>query len=132
MEAEAQLPHWAAEGRRSLGEAGEWLAHDLLARAGYDILARNWRAPFGEVDLIARRDGELHFFEVKTRRADDRFTPADNVTPAKIRRYQRLAAYFLRQHGLYGQVSVRYHLVGIVTDGRQARLSVTPLVRPTP
>ncbi len=54
-----------------IGRNGETAAADYLANAGYDILARNWRAPHGvgELDVVARdANGCLCFVEVKTRR----------------------------------------------------------------
>ena len=53
---------------RLLGRWGEALAAEHLRRAGYQILAANWRSRFGEIDLIAA-DGEyLCFVEVKLRK----------------------------------------------------------------
>lgn len=100
---------------RRLGQLGEWLAYEHLLAAGYDVLARDWHAPFGEVDLIAWKDGQLHFIEVKTRQAGDEFRPEDAVTGEKQQRYYSLAAYFLKEHQLR-DISVRYHIVSIEVE----------------
>lgn len=100
---------------KRLGELGEWIAHVHLLRLGYDVVARRWEAPFGEVDLIARRDGAWHFIEVKTRREDDVHQPEDAVTAEKETRYHQLARYFMKQHGLLDQPA-RFHIVPVEFD----------------
>jgi len=52
---------------RRLGREGENRACQYLRRQGYEIIARNWRSRFGEIDIIARNGGSLIFIEVKTR-----------------------------------------------------------------
>lgn len=118
--------HWHKDPKR-LGRLGEWLAHDHLRREGYDVLARNWHAPFGEVDLIARRGGQLHFVEVKTRRAHPDYRPEDRVTADKERRYVALATYFLKQYHLE-DMAVRYHVIGVEFDTEGGwQLEMTPM-----
>lgn len=56
------------EANRTLGRLGEGLAADHLERLGYALLARNVRTRYGEIDLIAFREGILVVAEVKTRR----------------------------------------------------------------
>lgn len=81
------------------GRAGERAAAEYLCRAGYDILARNWRAGRYELDIVARHAGVLHFVEVKTRRAAGLTTPEQAVTPAKFRALQRAALRYISLHG---------------------------------
>lgn len=54
---------------RLLGRWGEALAAEHLRRAGYQILAANWRSRFGEIDLIAADQNYLCFVEVKLRKS---------------------------------------------------------------
>ena len=54
---------------RLLGRWGEDLAAEHLRRAGYQILAANWRSRFGEIDLIAADQNYLCFVEVKLRKS---------------------------------------------------------------
>ncbi|HUY76017.1 MAG TPA: YraN family protein [Ktedonobacterales bacterium] len=72
--------------RATLGAAGERLAASWLEDHGYRILARNWRCPYGELDLIAEQDGALIAVEVKTRRGTVMGAPEEAVTPTKQRR----------------------------------------------
>jgi len=52
----------------SLGQSGEKKAEKYLIKNGYEILERNYRCKFGEIDIIASKDGYTVFVEVKTRK----------------------------------------------------------------
>lgn len=69
-----------------LGKTGEELAALHLMRKGHIILEHNWNLYTGcEIDLITRKDGILHFVEVKTRHSDKRGDPQRAVDAHKIR-----------------------------------------------
>ncbi len=85
------------QGRLRLGAAGEAQAAAWYEAHGYRILARNWRCPDGELDLVLDRDGTVVFCEVKTRTSDAFGVPAEAVTVAKQRKLRRLAARWLEQ-----------------------------------
>ncbi len=104
--------------RTTFGLSGEDLASDHFERAGYQVVARNFRCKGGELDLVATRPGLLVFCEVKTR-ANDRFgSPAEAVGYAKQARLRRLAAQWLSEHKP-GAVDIRFDVVSvIVRDGR--------------
>jgi len=72
--------------RARLGAAGERLAAAWLEDHGYRILARNWRCPYGELDLVAEYAGALVAAEVKTRRGVAMGAPEEAITPTKQRR----------------------------------------------
>src|SRR5579872_5970124 len=63
-----------------LGANGERFAATWLEALGYTIVERNWRCPYGELDVIARSGGEWVFFEVKTRRGRGMGAPEEAVT----------------------------------------------------
>ncbi len=113
-----------ADPRRSLGRAGEDLAVRTLTERGYTIVARNWRCPVGELDVIAR-DGEcLVFVEVRTRRGGWRGAAADSVGPRKRARLAALADAYL-QAGAYPQTTNwRIDIVAVEMDGGGALRSV--------
>lgn len=85
--------------RKRLGHAGERFAAGWLEARGYLVVARNWRCPYGELDLVAERDGELIFVEVKTRRGVALDAPEEAVTPAKRRRLVLAAQSYLAEQG---------------------------------
>jgi len=99
--------------RKKLGDRGEDAAAAYLERAGMTIVERNWRCPAGEIDIVALENSTLVLCEVKTRRTTKKGTPEDAVTPAKQRRYSRLAAAYV-QHAGVGQVTVRFDVISLL------------------
>ncbi|MEV0245972.1 YraN family protein [Nocardia sp. NPDC050712] len=84
--------------KKALGARGEELAARYLRSAGWQIIGRNWRCRYGELDLIARASGITAFIEVKTRRGLGFGTPAESVTYQKRRRIRTLALLWLNEH----------------------------------
>ena len=81
------------------GRAGERAATEYLRRAGYEICALNWRQGRYELDIVACREGVLHFVEVKTRRSGSLTPPEAAATQRKFRALSRAAACYLRTVG---------------------------------
>ena len=75
-----------------LGRRGEKLAADHLIASGFEIVDRNWRCSQGEIDIIATKNSELVFVEVKTRSSLAFGHPLEAITVAKLARLRRLAA----------------------------------------
>ena len=72
-------------------------AWKYLVGRGYKIIEKNYRTPFGEVDVIAEKAGRLKFIEVKTRSSKDFGLPQEAVGPAKQKKLAQLAAYYLKK-----------------------------------
>lgn len=83
--------------RRDLGRAGEAAAAEWYEDRGYRVLARNWRCPDGEVDLILSRGRTYVFCEVKARSSAAFGSPAEAVGPRKQARLRRLAVRWLAE-----------------------------------
>jgi putative endonuclease len=81
--------------RTTIGRDFEETACSHLVGAGYRLVTRNYRAPGGEIDIIAW-DGEvLCFVEVRGRAEDDHGDPLETITPAKVGRIIRAARAYL-------------------------------------
>lgn len=80
---------------RQVGDIGEDAAARELDRLGYRILARNYRCPRGEIDIIAEHHGVIAFVEVKTRSPRALATPASAVDADKRRRLRHAAAFYM-------------------------------------
>ena len=104
---------WPFRRRDPLGRRGERLAEKTLKAAGCRILARNYRCPAGEADLIGLLGDTLVFAEVKTRSDDTYTTPQAAVDSAKRDRYRKVARYYLQQIGR-DDLTVRFDVVAIV------------------
>lgn len=107
--------------RTQLGALGEQLAVDHLTRHGLEILGRNWRCRYGELDLIAceKASHTVVFVEVKTRTGDAYGGLAEAVTDNKVRRLRRLAGIWLA-----GQderwAAIRIDVIGVRIGRRPA------------
>jgi putative endonuclease len=115
------------QSRQHLGQRGETLVANRLARAGYTILARNWRhGTLGELDIVARRGTEIVFVEVRTRRG-----PLDaaiewaltSVNDRKRARLARLAQTYLDVHGLE-EAAWRIDVVAVACQGSRLVMEV--------
>ena len=84
--------------RQELARWGEALAAGFLAAQCYEILERNVRTPYGELDLIACREDVTVFVEVKTRASGACGLPEASVTPAKQAHILASAQHYLQTH----------------------------------
>jgi putative endonuclease len=109
-------------GRAELGLAGESAALERYLARGFRLVARNWRCPAGEVDLIVERGAVLVFCEVKTRRAATFGGGYEAVTSLKQRKLRQLAELFLREHRTRAG-DIRFD-VASVSVGARGRASV--------
>ncbi|AEB08628.1 YraN family protein [Desulfobacca acetoxidans] len=109
--------------RRLLGQMGEALAADVLKESGYNILARNYRTPFGEIDLIARHQDTLVFIEVKLRRSRIFGPPQAAITPNK-QRHVRLAAQYYLQGQRTLDAKVRFDVVAITLEKNSPQIEI--------
>lgn len=100
------------------GFRGEEEAAAFLRREGYEIEARNWRSGRYELDIVARRDGCLHFVEVKTRRIDGLTAPEQAMDRRKQRALRRAAQAYLAATGWTGEVQFDLAAVDRASDGR--------------
>jgi putative endonuclease len=94
------------------GRGAEVLAALWLTLAGYRVLARRWRGPGGEIDLIARKGARAVFIEVKRRSGRVGLTEA--LLPAQRRRIEAAAGVWLTRFGArHGVAEVRYDLITV-------------------
>ena len=114
--------------RQRLGRAGEELAAQHLIRRGYEIVERNYRTRWGELDIIAYDGRTLAFCEVKTRRcSDDQRNPLEAVRVNKRSRIRKIASRWLveRTQRPYAD-ELRFDAIGVTLDpsGRLVRLEL--------
>jgi putative endonuclease len=103
--------------RQLRGRHGEALAAAHLARLGYEILARNHRTRFGELDLIAFDGETIVFAEVKTRRVGSG-APWDSLHDLKRSQVRKMAAAWLAEVNdrPFG-ADLRFDAIGVLLDG---------------
>jgi putative endonuclease len=91
------------------GATGESIAAKYLENKGYSVIDRNYKRKWGELDIVAQKDGVIHIVEVKTvsRRSFgghfeqeiNNYRPEDNMHPWKLKRLQRaIQTYLLEKY----------------------------------
>ena len=109
------------DARQGIGKAGEELAARHLQRLGYEVLARNHRTRFGELDIVATDGGSIVFVEVKTRSAGSG-RPWDSLHDLKRAQVRRMAAAFLSEvRDRPRAADLRFDAVGVIL-GRDGSL----------
>lgn len=85
---------------QKIGTWGEDVVAAYLAERGYEIIARNARTPYGEIDIIARQADITSFVEVKTLRLSQYFFPEQNVTARKQAHMLACAEHYAAEHAI--------------------------------
>lgn len=115
-----------ADPRQHLGRIGEDLALAHLERLGYELVVRNHRTRWGEIDLVVHDGTALVFVEVKTRRANGAGRgPWEALHERKRTQVRRMAAAFLAEaQNRPRATDLRFDAIGVVIDprGRLVRL----------
>jgi putative endonuclease len=104
--------------RHVLGALGERLAAEHLERCGFQIVERNYRTRWGELDIVAYDGRVLAFCEVKTRRLrPGTRSPFEAIRPHKRARVRKMAGCWLieRKQRPYADV-MRFDAIGVTFD----------------
>jgi putative endonuclease len=99
---------------QTVGKWGEETVATYLCQCGYEILTRNARTPYGEIDIIARQGETTIFIEVKTLPSSRHFFPEQNVTARKREHMLACAEYYAAENAIdHWQIDV------IAIEGKQ-------------
>src|SRR5680860_1651073 len=112
------------------GQIGEDLAVHYLKNKGFKVLDRNYWKPFGEIDIVVKKDGIVYFIEVKTVTRDsfdvnhgtkDDYEPEDNMHLWKRQRLGRVIQVYLSEKGI-GEDSCLLYTSPSPRDGLLSRM----------
>lgn len=108
-----------------IGELGEIATANFLKKNGFEIVNRNYRKKWGELDIVAKKKDKIHFVEVKTvtrHSIDGKFPeikndykPEDNMHPWKVKRLQRAIQTFILEK-LNGDPEWQFDLACVYLD----------------
>ncbi len=99
------------------GSAGEKKAIEYLENNNYKIVSKNFSSKFGEIDIIAEKDENLIFIEVKYRKSNSHGSPLEAVTRYKQNTIIKVSKYFLYLNPeKYQKKFIRYDVIGIKGD----------------
>ena len=99
------------------GNDGEDRAAQYLIKQGYAILERNWRTKGGEIDIIALKDENIVFVEVKTLPNGTPELLQTELNRGKLQRIVKSSKCFLLKHRQYSNSYVRYDVIVIDMPG---------------
>ncbi len=92
--------------KQKIGQIGEDIAVRFLVKHGFEVILRNYLKKYGEIDIICRKEGKIHFVEVKTvsrayvsHETSDQYRPEDNIHEAKLKRIGRTIEAYLLEYG---------------------------------
>ncbi len=122
---------------KAIGNLGEDVAVKYLQKQGFSILDRNVVRKTGEIDVVAKKKGTLHFVEVKARlcrefprddAGDTAFDPSANLHNAKIGRVARTSEWYVAEKGWEGEWQVDGLLVWLRARDGSAFVSYLPQI----
>ncbi|WP_297789357.1 YraN family protein [uncultured Anaerococcus sp.] len=101
--------------KKQVGDYGENLVADLLRAKGYEIIARNYRKFFGEIDIVARNEELVAFVEVKTRKNKDFANPSEAVTFSKQAKIVKASQAYLMENDLTDSI-IRFDVAEVIRE----------------
>ena len=115
---------------KEIGNLGENLACEYLVSNGYDILGRNYRINFGEIDIIAQKkqklfgenDKTIHFVEVKSLSREGDFFPEQRVDYKKKNKYRRLAEIWLEKNKFTQDYPCQVDIIAVSINGEKPKI----------
>jgi putative endonuclease len=100
------------------GKAGEQMAAEWLERQGFHLIFRNWKFARYELDVIASRNGILHFIEVKSRHGDLFGKPEDWVNRKKGRHLLTAGEAFQNKYPVWKLIQYDILSIMLTPDGK--------------
>jgi putative endonuclease len=98
--------------RLDLGKKGEDLALKKIKHLGYKFIARNFRCPLGEIDIIAKDEDCLVFLEIKTRKGSSTGYAKEAVDMRKRRQISKAALTYMKDNDCC-DIKSRFDVVAI-------------------
>lgn len=108
-------------GNYEVGKLGESLAKKFLENSGYKIIETNAHKRFGEIDIVAQRNGKIIFCEVKTRSSDRFGSAVESLTYTKKKRILRMIRYYCLKNRI-SEENIRADFIAIQINNDAAEL----------
>ncbi len=102
---------------QKIGEIGEDIAVAFLMKQGFSIVERNIANKFGEIDIVAKKQGKYYFIEVKTDKGGF-IRAAENLHHRKIEKFYRSVEYYRLMHRQVGENYAISVLLVSLQDGK--------------
>ncbi len=138
---------------QKVGSLGEELVAKFLMKRGFKVLDRNYRRPWGELDIIAEKKGKIHFVEVKALSGfvkkdvthetsapvskrekvlnyikfappKDWFRPEDHMNSQKMKRLGRIIQTYLNAKHVSSETNWQFDVVAVLIDHDQRKAKI--------
>ncbi len=110
---------------RLIGNLGEDVACVYLKKHGFLILDRNYNKKWGELDIVATKNDQIHFIEVKAITGTGKdYRPEENVHEMKTKRLKRVIQTYIAEKKLGNDVVFQFHIMGIYLNEKTRRARV--------
>jgi len=96
------------------GKLGEKFAEEYLLDHEFQIIIKNFHSLYGEIDIIAQKNGKLHFIEVKSRRNNSFGLPIESYTYKKQQKIIKTAFIYMDQQNI--RLSFQFDFISILLD----------------
>ena len=101
--------------KKNIGPQGEDIAAGFISQNDFEIIERNHRRKWGEIDIVAKKHEIFHFFEVKSvsrsRKTKSPFDPLDNVHKNKVSRLRKIIQTYLVEQGKGYDADFYFHVL---------------------
>ena len=102
----------------TFGSSAEQATSSWLESLGYRVLDRNWRRPWGELDIVAQKDGVIHFIEVKASvQKREGFEPFVRAGETKMAKVTRTARTWLAAHQYTDEREWQIDVISVIMEG---------------
>jgi putative endonuclease len=112
--------------KRAKGNKAEDIACDFISREGFVVIERNYLKKWGELDIVAKKGGVLHFFEVKSTFAGigDQYRPIENIDGWKVKHLRKIVETYLNEKAGGEETPFEFHALSVFVDERSGESRV--------
>ena len=108
---------------KDVGNRGEELAAKFLMKQGFSVVERNYLRPWGEIDIVAKNAGIIHFIEVKAKeisREEEKnspnYRPEEHMHSWKVRRFRRIIETWIMDKDYEGEWQIDVAIAYVSQD----------------
>ena len=115
-----------------IGQLGEDIALGYLKNRGFDVIERNYRKKWGEIDIICKKDSVLHFVEVKAgevlyrfpKDGEEVYRPEDHMHVHKKKRLKRIIETYVLDKGMHTTKNYTLDLIVVLINTETKKVKV--------
>ncbi len=113
--------------KQKIGQIGEGVACKFLVKQEYEILDRNYRKKWGEIDIVSKKAQKIHFIEVKAVSHETGYLPEENVHSWKLKRLGRAIQTYLLENKVSDETEWQLDVMAVFLDfkTRKAKIRIT-------